>query len=388
LALFLTIAGTTGIFLAWVDELDAAMAPGLHRAAPPRPGAVPLPAPELRRQVLARHPGARIDYLPLTIAPGRTAKLSVTWDEGTPLPDWDELFVDPYTGRELGHRRWGDISEGAVNLMPFVYRLHYTLALGAWGRLAFGLAALVWTLDCFVGLYLTLPGRQRRPRAPARIADWWRRWRPSWQVRWRGSSHKRTFDLHRAGGLWLWPMLAIFAWSGVSLNLPQVYVPVMRQLGAEDPREAFQNALLPASRPRPAIGFDAALASAERLASSEAARHGLRIERDGDRYLWYAPEIGCYVYGFTSSADFTRHGAGTTLVIDGDNGRKLRFGVPAGRNAADTFGNWIVALHMADVLGLPWRIAVSLIGALVTMLSVTGVIIWMRKRGARIASGR
>lgn len=45
--------------------------------------------------------------------------------------------------------------------MPFVYRLHYSLALDTIGTYAFGIIALLWTLDCFIGAYLTLPrGRQ------------------------------------------------------------------------------------------------------------------------------------------------------------------------------------------------------------------------------------
>ena len=39
---------------------------------------------------------------------------------------------------------------------------------------------------------------------------------------------------------------------------------------------------------------------------------------------------------------------------------------------------------MGMVFGLPYRIAVSLIGMMVTTLSVTGVIIWMKKRSGRI----
>jgi uncharacterized iron-regulated membrane protein len=39
---------------------------------------------------------------------------------------------------------------------------------------------------------------------------------------------------------------------------------------------------------------------------------------------------------------------------------------------------------MANVWGLAWRIAVSVIGALVTMLSITGIVIWMKKRSARL----
>jgi len=39
--------------------------------------------------------------------------------------------------------------------------------------------------------------------------------------------------------------------------------------------------------------------------------------------------------------------------------------------------------ELRKVLLPPWRIAVCLIGLMVTALSVTGVLIWMRKRQAR-----
>jgi hypothetical protein len=56
---------------------------------------------------------------------------------------------------------------------------------------------------------------------------WLARWWPSWKLRWRGGSYKVNFDLHRAGGLWVWAMLFVLAWSGVAFNLGQVYRPVM-----------------------------------------------------------------------------------------------------------------------------------------------------------------
>jgi uncharacterized iron-regulated membrane protein len=233
IALFLTVAGTTGIFLAWFDELDAALAPKLHVVAPPSPGADPLDPLVLRRQLLARYSGGVIDRLPLRVEPGRSIRLEVERrDPGTgatrPWSDnWDELFVDPYTGKELGRRKWGGISEGRVSLMPFLYRLHYSFALGDWGILAFGIAVLIWTLDCFVGFYLTFPIQIRRTvnDAPAGHPGWWERWKPSWLVRWSASAYKVNFDLHRAGGLWIWPILLVFAWSSVGFNLPQVYNP-------------------------------------------------------------------------------------------------------------------------------------------------------------------
>ena len=183
LALFLAVAGLTGSLLPWFDELDAAMAPAMQNAAPPQPGMAPMDPLAVRAALLARHPAARVDFVYLTREEGRADRLYATWidpqtgRERADRPDWDDVFINPWTGEEQGHRRNGAISEGAVNLMPFLYRLHYALALGQWGLLAMGLAALVWTFDCAVGLYLTLPpGALKNP-------GFFRRWRPSWKVR-------------------------------------------------------------------------------------------------------------------------------------------------------------------------------------------------------------
>ncbi|MEA1120335.1 PepSY domain-containing protein, partial [Klebsiella pneumoniae] len=77
------------------------------------------------------------------------------------------------------------------------------------------------------------------------------------------SAYKINFDLHRAGGLWIWPMLLVFAWSGVAFNLTPVYSPVMRVFGASDLREQ----LVPLPRPRvdPGLDFTAALGTGRRL---------------------------------------------------------------------------------------------------------------------------
>lgn len=392
LTLFLAVAGFTGIFLAWIDELDTAAAPQLHLAAPPHVGARPLDTLTIREDLLRRYPGADIHFLPLEIEPGRSLQLFVEWPdprtglERTDAPGWNQIFINPYTGEELGRRKWGDITQGTINLMPFVYRLHYSLALGDWGLFIFGLAALIWALDCFVGFYLTLPVRLSAARERPAASNWWRRWQPSWAVRWKASRYKLNFDLHRASGLWLWPLLLVFAWSSVSFNLPQVYVPVMKLLGAQDQREAYSGALLPQPRSHPALSYGAALERGRALAREQAGKAGLSLSAHGETYLWHTPETGMFVYYFTTDADISTHGAGTLVAFDSNSGALRRFEAPTGQNVANTVTTWITMLHTAHVLGLPWRIMVSLIGALVTMLCVTGVVIWMRKRSARLLS--
>lgn len=395
IALFLMVASVTGALLAFYEELDVIFARSLHIVEPPAPGTQMMEPMALRQHVLDLHPGGVINYLPFHWESGRSVMLHVERidpETGALSPwsnDWDELFVDPYSGRVLGHRQWGEISEGLVNLMPFVYRLHYGLALGHYGLIALGVAALVWTLDCFVGFYLTLPLRLQRSKGDvwqSLSGRWWARWKPSWLVRWRASSYKLTFDLHRAGGLWLWPVLLVFAWSSVSFNLTSVYEPVMKPFGYERIAVGLSPPAVPRHQPR--LDFVTAASVGEQLARVEAARHNLTIDSNRERGLYHRPVAGIYSYIFSTSADFRKKGGRSLAIFDSDTGDLIKLVLPQGQSGAFTFTEWITALHMAAVWGLPWRIAVSLLGITVTVLSVTGVLIWTRKRSARSARRR
>lgn len=384
LALFLGVAGLTGSLLPWVEELEALTAPHLHNST-----WTGVPDPQtVRDGVLQRYPGTAVDFLPLTVEPGKALRLHLSWldpatglerEHGNGAPEWDDLFLNPVTGAEQGRREWGAIDQGVKNLMPFLYRLHYSLALGNLGMFIFGVAALVWTLDCFVGFYLTFPPRAPKPAK----ASFLERWHPSWRVRRKSTPYKLSFDLHRAGGLWVWPLLLVFAWSSVSFNLPQVFLPAMSALGGEDPRMVLLDNALPTPRNRPALDFRAAAARGRHLAEQEAAKQGLAVLDEGERWIWHVPASGLYVYGCTTNADIGSHGGGTRVAFDSNTGALKAIEIPSGVNGANTFTNWIVALHTAHVFGVPYRVFVSLLGLAVTMLSVTGVIIWLKKRSAR-----
>jgi uncharacterized iron-regulated membrane protein len=61
---------------------------------------------------------------------------------------------------------------------------------------------------------------------------------------------------------------------------------------------------------------------------------------------------------------------------------------PSGQYAGNTVSNWLYALHMANVFGLPYRIFVCVLGLVIAALSVTGVIVWWHKRRARRSADR
>jgi uncharacterized iron-regulated membrane protein len=378
LAFFLTIAGITGALLPFEESLNYATRPSASRAAPPRYGAQPLDAVSIAEQV-ERQTGGRIAYLPLEVPRDHAMRMFIAAAPGHTALPYNVVWADPYSGRIRLTYTWGGLRDGPENIMPFLYQLHYGYVAGPWGMITFGIAALVWTLDCFVGFGLTLPVRQRTAlRSP--LAGWWRRWKPAWTVRRHARGHKLNFDLHRASGLWLWPLLLVFAWSGVALTLPQVERPVMRMFGASD-RYAPPQRPHPLAKPK--IGRREAIAVGMSELRTIGARRGFGVGREA--MLGYDEGSGTYMLYAQTSLDAVNEGGRTMLWLDGMTGRPLHWDDPIGRTGADRLSTWLQMLHMAEVFGLPYRISVSVLGIAVTMLSVTGVLIWLKKRSARLA---
>lgn len=383
MALFLIVAGATGAILPFQDTLTWASRPSLSAVTPPAPGAAPFRGGVLAERI-ERQTGARVTYAPLHMPPDHVVRVGVAARAGQPPLPYDTVWADPYTGRVRLAFRYGVLADGAQNIVPFLYLVHYSFAAGAWGIWAFGVAALVWTIDCFIGFYLTLPMRRRGVAALMPSSQsWWARWKPAWLVRRGARGHKLNFDLHRASGLWLWPLLFVFAWSSVGFCLPSVHRPVMAALGAEEDA-AFPPLAAPLDQPP--LGFARAEAVGQALMAREGAARGFSVAEGG--YLIYQPPTGLYRYSARTSLDQSHEDASTSLWFDARTGRTVRFDPPLGKTAADATMRWFYMLHMARVFGLPYRIFVSLLGLAVVALSVTGVLIWTKKRSARLLGRR
>ena len=380
LAVFLVIAGITGSLLAWNEELEAVISPQLFRVTAP-PGATRMDPLLLHARVQARYPDALAVRLPLEFTDGRSVLFALRpLAKGQKLAN-DQVFVDPYTGQTLGQRRWGDIAQGMKNLMPFIYRLHYSLALDGIGTLLFGIVALLWTLDCFAGAWLTLPNK---PASGEPARRWPARWWQAWKFR-NGSAYKISFNLHRAGGLWTWAMLFVLAWSSVAFNLPQVYETAMKAVFAH---QRGLESIPKLARPKlaPALPWEQALPTARRLMMEQAQAGGFIVV--AEKSLLYDPQRAIYRYDVRSSHDIRHKGGHTRLVMNADTGALLGLWLPTGAAAGDTLSTWMATLHMAAMWGWPLQLLVCLMGLGLTLLSVTGVHVWWRKRRAgRLATG-
>jgi uncharacterized iron-regulated membrane protein len=393
MTIFLVLVGLTGSLLAFDDEIERFTAPRLY--ATPRPGIAPLDLATLAEKAAALTPPntqlvnvrmsgperAAANFapeIPETLRNFKTENVGLltVLTFQLQMPAATQIFLDPWTGDELGRRRYGVLSEGLVNLAPFIFQLHWTLApIAPFGIQILGIVAVLWTIDCFVGFYLTLP---------VSASGFWRKWRTAWTIKRGAGAYRLNFDLHRASGLWLWPTLLLFAWSGVMFNMKSVYRPVMKGLFDYAPAPASATRMgmkQRMSKPHPVLDWRDARAVGERLVAEQAAERGFTI--GGPIGLGYFEQTGLYNYAVGGSRAVASNGYAAKVQFDGDTGELVAFETPTGEHSGNTITSWLAALHTARVFGLPYKIFVCALGLVITMLSVTGVYIWWKKRSAR-----
>jgi len=375
LAVFLFVAGATGAVIAWDHELDEWLNPHLFTA---RSGtaAVPIAPLDLARRIEASDTRLRVSFVPLHVEPGHTLQLSVL-----PLIDpstgqrfklgFNEVAVDPATGVVQGARERGALSLSRENLMSFLFKLHFSLHIPdvrglRLGMVVMGLVSMVWILDCFLVLWISFPS----PRS----------WRKSFAFRIRQGGARLNFDLHRSGGVWTWALLLMLAVTSVSMNLgPVVTRPLVSLFSTLTPTPFEQRKPAAEQSPiEPVLSRDEAIV----VAQAEASRRKWAAPPGG---IFYTERYGLYgVAFFAAGHDHADGGLGNPwLYIDGRTGALAGDHVPGSGSAGDIFMQAQFPLHSGRILGLPGRILISLMGLVVAMLSVTGVVIWARKRRAQ-----
>ncbi|ARN80766.1 PepSY-associated TM helix domain-containing protein [Methylocystis bryophila] len=384
MALFLIIEGVTGSLLAFRGDLSALLDPSLV-AAKPSPDARRLELAELAERSEALMPHATAAYFFRLRDDQAIVRMAPRTDPATGKPypeDAGVIVLDPWTGRELGRSPYSGYTQGFVaNIMPFVNDLHTSLAMGQTGLWILAILAILWTIDCFAGFYLTLP---------VTLEKFWARWKPAWLVKWRGGFYRVNFDLHRASGLWLWAMLFIFAWSSVCLvDSFGVFEKVMAALFDVRPIEEQVAGFASPRKDEGPMKLDwrAAQARGRELAAEQAKAGGFRLlEPKGLTSLRYART---YNYIVETDRPFPADKE-LTVFFDGDDGSFLAAMGTSTGHSGETLTAWLRALHMArdPVDYLPYRIFVCVLGLIVVMLSVTGVYVWWKKRKARRLRGR
>ena len=422
MAAFLIITGITGTLLAFHDELDDIFNHKLAQVE--KQNASHLPIAELHNKVISAYPQYTFSSMPTSIATERSAVFSVDRARGKaaqnqPKATFQQVYVHPYTGDIIGTR---DRDEWAWhNTMWKVFWLHRDLLLGDIGKWVLGIVSVVWTINCFIGFYLTFPravkkkNAQKKPSSKKR-ASFLKRWLPAWKIRRKTNTFKLNYDLHHAFGLWLWGILFVIAWSSVGFNLREVYQPVMHAVvGLEGRGERPENSRKPLERAEQASGAETAtrvkavnnkavdveavdvvnkansIAYLSEQANIAAQSKGMLV-REFLGIRWIEDE-GQWQLRFKTDRDIGKKGGASSITVNARTGsiERVNFGYQS-----SSFGSkadqWLSTLHMGHIsqgIGhLLYQIFLALIGLAVTVLSITGVYLWWKGRQQRLKASQ
>ncbi|MDC8757916.1 PepSY-associated TM helix domain-containing protein [Janthinobacterium fluminis] len=358
------VLGLTGTAIAWLPELDAALNPALLQSVPRYAGA-PF-------QVTSRTVQEVVERLSGDTAYGRPAQLN------TPADGHDvyvayyrvppaagagpatqtrlrQVMLDADTLQVKGEREWGSYGLSRPLLMPTLFHLHRYLLSGEVGKILTGITGVALLALAFSGLVLWWP----RPN--------WQALRRALRISYGGSWPRLHYSLHKTSGFFAAPVLAVLAFSGIYMNLPQMVLPVVGMLAELSPGDKVSNAA-----PGAHITPGAAMAAAQALYPNGRVS---RIALPAQAGLPYEIRV--------RQPDEVAKGDGATRVtLDAVSGKLLRVRDPLLAPGGERFLGWQYPLHSGQAFGAPGRAFISVFGLLPLGFFLTGVLIWMKRRPA------
>jgi uncharacterized iron-regulated membrane protein len=208
LGVYLVVLSVTGSALVYRNELDRFF-------ATPRPTydakARRLSSDELRAAAERAYPGWAITRVGDRIT-HRNPTIEIWVEKGGQKR---ERLFNPYTGADLGD----SVTEGEYFVL-WLARLHDELLFDRTGRWWNGFLSAVMTITVLTGLVVWWPGANR--------------WKRSLQIK-RSSGWRRfNWDLHGAGGFWLFLFLLMWGVSGFYLGIPEPFSNVVDAISNPD----------------------------------------------------------------------------------------------------------------------------------------------------------
>lgn len=352
LGLVFVLAGLTGSLLVFYVELDEILNPTLQLSAT-QVQQKPQSYEAIFQAIRLAHPERNAAWR-LEMPRDNQAMLMARYYKPVektglsfaPLIVW----VNPYNAEVAGSRFWGDFA------MTWLFDLHYALLLDGAGKTLMGIIGLLLLIPLLSGIYLWWPASGKLRQALS--------------IK-RGASKPRfVFDVHKTHGLYSFAVLLLLLVSGVVLELPTVFKPVINYLSplyqAETNQSLYQAGYS-------GISLDKAVA----IATGRYPEAVLRwIETPDGQEGSY--RIMLYQQG-EPSFRFPK----TTVWIDQYSGAVLSTRNPRLERNGDTFINWLHPLHNGEIAGMTGRLLVFVSGFIPAILYVTGIIRWLQKRRAR-----
>ncbi len=356
-AIWLILMAVTGSIIVFYGEADTALNPETRTVSTTQQGYAPLD--DVVSSAENDVPGSYASFIDFPEDPERslTILLRAKPGEESEVRGALEVFLDPYRAEVLGYRDQGRPELNKNFIMGILYQLHIDLLLGTPMVIFLGVVSFFWFLDHFVALILSFPTLAK--------------WKNSFMVRGSRRGHKFNFRLHRASGIWLFPITMMLSFSGVYLNLYEPVVHVVEVFSPITPRYVWRTPELEQPVFEPQVSFE------------QASDIATDYTGEGLDMVHYFPGHGVYQFrAFSEELDMDGMGR-RYIIVDATSGDILDDAHANAGTGGDKFVLWQYALHSGRAFGWTGRIIIFLSGIAVTALCVTGILIWWKKKKAR-----
>jgi len=368
LVVFLLVAGITGGVLSFRWEIDRAINPHLFSVAP-QAGSMPYKA--LIGAVEQRYPDAIVSNIVIPKTPQDAAIVYIKSRMDAhvahvhvpgmkSMVEFNQIFVDPYSGKILGQRSTTRFVPSWENLVPDIARLHFSLFLDETGAWLMGVCAVVWFLATFLGLALTWPVAWKSLRS----------WKQLMSLRADNGSYKLNYDLHRTANLVTLPILVVVAFTSIYLNLPNLVKPVVKTFSPLSGAVTVPSAgHMDLATPRVPVE--------QVIAAARNSLPGARVHSVGQDFV-----KGLYGVRMQLPGDVSPTGNNTIYVrmTDGQVVFQRKLSEATG---GDVFLAWQWPLHTGGAFGLIGQCLILIGAVALVTVCVTGFNVWLRKQRSK-----
>jgi uncharacterized iron-regulated membrane protein len=341
LAVIIIPLSVSGALLVWDEPVDRVLNPGRYAVS-----GAPLLEPSAYAVAAQSAVGSGNRIVSLRYPDGQdgpivAAATKVATAKGSGRPERTNVWLDPADARVL------DVASSNVGALRVLHRLHGSLLVPGWGRTVVGVVGVAMFFSCLTGLWLWWPLKGSVVRG----------------LRWR-RRNAISANLHHATGFWVLLPLAMLSFTGAWISFPQFFgrfeAAQVKRGGVPDRARAAGAVPLAHT----ATSVDAALAAALPLAGEG------RLATIG----WPTDQAGSWTIGFATET-------GTSEVTVDDASGHAALAPP---QRPETTARLMRRLHDGTGMGGLWQALIFLGGLIPAILAVTGIMMWLRARSARV----
>lgn len=351
----LVVVGATGGLMSFEKQIMEAISPGIV-TVDVRDDVAPLSPDTILARFRAAHPGVWVEQITLAAEPGRSAIIRVASADRNKRAE--PIYVDPYTGVELGSVR-------GQAFFSTVLELHRWLLVpreeggSNIGRQITGFSAIALVYFALSGLYL------RWPRRPLNWRNWFR-------IDFSLKGRSFYWALHSVVGTWVLVVYLLLALTGLSWSYSWYKTGLSVVLTGEAPKGGERNKRDEGSKelPKSVPAVDTAWQSFLNKTASHYKTAAISIpKKSGDDFsiTYISPEAlhdrQRSTMSVAESGEITKH-------------QPYKPVEPLGKRIYQS----MYELHVGDWFGLPGRIINMIASLLMPLFTITGFLLYIDRR--------